>query len=134
MSDITAMSEGLANNLATIAGIRTYPQIPDNPALPAAVVSLITVDYDQAMQGGLTNYTFNVNVVVSRVTERRAQQRLYELIQTGTGSVKAAIESDRTLDGEAFDLRVTEMSDIVSTSIGDVEYLTANFVVIVRAY
>ena len=134
MSDITAMSEGLAKNLATIAGIRTYPQIPDNPALPAAVVSLITVDYDQAMQGGLTNYTFNVNVVVSRVTERRAQQRLYELIQTGTGSVKAAIESDRTLDGEAFDLRVTEMSDIVSTSIGDVEYLTANFVVIVRAY
>jgi hypothetical protein len=134
VSDITAMSEGLANNLATIAGIRTYPQIPDNPALPAAVVSLITVDYDQAMQGGLTNYTFNVNVVVSRVTERRAQQRLYELIQTGTGSVKAAIESDRTLDGEAFDLRVTEMSDIVSTSIGDVEYLTANFVVIVRAY
>lgn len=128
------MSEGLAKNLATIAGIRTYPQIPDNPALPAAVVSLITVDYDQAMQGGLTNYTFNVNVVVSRVTERRAQQRLYELIQTGTGSVKAAIESDRTLDGEAFDLRVTEMSDIVSTSIGDVEYLTANFVVIVRAY
>jgi hypothetical protein len=134
VSDITAMSEGLAKNLATIAGIRTYPQIPDNPALPAAVVSLITVDYDQAMQGGLTNYTFNVNVVVSRVTERRAQQRLYELIQTGTGSVKAAIESDRTLDGEAFDLRVTEMSDIVSTSIGDVEYLTANFVVIVRAY
>lgn len=133
MSDIPGMADGIAANLATIAGIRTYPEIPDNPNLPAAVVSLITVEYDQAYHGGLTNYTFNVNVVVSRVTERRAQERLYTYIGTGAGGVKAAIQSDRTLGGKAFDCVVTEMSDIVSTTIGDVEYLTANFVVVVRA-
>ena len=134
MSDITAMSEGIATNLATISGIRTYSEIPDNPALPAAVVSLVSVEYDQAFQGGLTNYTFNVTVIVSRVTERRAQQRLHDVIQTGTGSVKAAIQSEKTLGGSAFDVKVTEMNNIASATIGDIEYLTASFVVVVRAY
>lgn len=133
MSDITAMSQGIANNLATISGIRTYAEIPDMPNLPAAVVSLVSVEYDQAYAGGLTNYTFNVTVIVSRVTERRAQQRLHDVIQTGSGSVKAAIQSDRTLGGNAFDCIVTEMNNIATTTIGDIEYLTASFVVVVRA-
>ena len=133
MSDITGMAEGIAKNLATIAGIRTYAEIPDNPNLPAAVVSLVTAEYDQAFAGGLTNYTFDVTVVVSRVTERRAQERVYRLIETDTGGVKAAIESDRTLSNTAFDVKVTEMRNITSTTIGDITYLTASFVVVVRA-
>lgn len=133
MSDITAMSNGIATNLANIAGIRTYPEIPDNPALPAAVVSLSSVEYDQAFAGGLTNYTFEVTVIVSRVTERRAQRRVHDLVQTGSGSVKNAIESDRTLSGSAFDCVVTEMNNMTSVSIGDIEYLTAAFIVVVRA-
>lgn len=133
MSDITAMSQGIATNLATISGIRTYPEIPDNPALPAAVVSLTSITYDQAFQGGLVLYNFAVTVIVSRVTERRAQQRVHDLVQTGTGTVKDAIESDPTLGGSAIDARVTEMANIVSVSIGDIDYLTADFVVTVRA-
>lgn len=133
MSDITGMSQAMASNLATISGIRTYPEIPDNPALPAAVVSLSGVEYDQAFADGLTNYTFEVTVIVSRVTERRAQQRVHDLVQTGSGSVKAAIESDRTLNGTAFDCVVTGMNNITSVSIGDIEYLTASFEVVVRA-
>jgi len=133
VSDITGMSQAMASNLATISGIRTYPEIPDNPALPAAVVSLSAIEYDQAYAGGLTNYTFEVTVVVSRVTERRAQQRVHDLVQTGSGSVKAAIESDRTLNGTAFDCVVTGMNNITSVSIGDIEYLTASFEVVVRA-
>ena len=133
MSDITGMSQAMASNLATISGIRTYPEIPDNPALPAAVVSLSGVEYDQAFADGLTNYTFEVTVIVSRVTERRAQQRVHDLVQTGSGSVKSAIESDRTLNGTAFDCVVTGMNNITSVSIGDIEYLTASFEVVVRA-
>jgi hypothetical protein len=133
VSDITAMSEGIATNLATIAGIRTYAEIPDNPALPAAVVSLNSVEYDQAFQGGLVIYNFAITVVVVRVTERRAQQRVHNLIQTGAGSVKNAVESDPTLGGAAIDARVTGMTNIQSVSIGDVEYLTAEFAVTVRA-
>lgn len=131
MTNITAMADGIAKNLATIAGIRTYAEIPDNPNLPAAIVSLNSVDYDQAFQGGLTNYQFAVTVVVSRVTERRAQERVNELVSP-TG-VKAAIQSDRTLGGAAFDCVVTEMNNITSVSIGDITYLTAEFAVVVRA-
>lgn len=133
MSDITAMAQGIANNLATISGIRTYAEIPDNPNLPAAVVSLNSISYDQAFQGGLVEYNFAVTVIVSRATERRAQQRVHDLVQTGTGSVKAAIESDTTLGGSAIDARVTEMANITSASIGEIDYLTADFVVTVRA-
>lgn len=133
MSDITAMSQGIADNLATISGIRTYAEIPDNPHLPAAVVSLNSVTYDQAFNGGLVLYNFAVTVIVSRVTERRAQQRVHDLVQTGSGSVKNAIESDPTLGGSAIDARVTEMSNITSASIGEIDYLTADFVVTVRA-
>lgn len=131
MTNITAMADGIAKNLATIAGIRTYAEIPDNPNLPAAIVSLNSVDYDQAFHGGLTNYTFAVTVVVSRVTERRAQERVNDLVSP-TG-VKAAIQSDRTLGGTAFDCVVTEMNNITSVSIGDITYLTAEFAVVVRA-
>lgn len=133
MTNITGMADGIAANLATISGIRTYAEIPDNPNLPAAVVSLVNVAYDQAFAGGLTNYTFDVTVIVSRVTERRAQERIYALVDTDLSGVKKAIESERTLGGTAFDVKVTEMNNITSTTIGDVTYLTASFVVVVRA-
>jgi len=133
VSDITAMSQGIADNLANISGIRTYATIPDNPTMPAAVVSLSSIEYDQAFVGGLTNYTFEITVIVSRVAERRAQQRVHDFVQTGSGSVKNAVESDRTLGGAAFDCVVTEMNNIGSVSIGDIDYLTAAFVVVVRA-
>jgi len=81
VSDITAMSQGIATNLANISGIRTYATIPDNPTMPAAVVSLSSIEYDQAFVGGLTNYTFEITVIVSRVTERRAQQRVHDFVQ-----------------------------------------------------
>ena len=133
MSDITAMATGIATNLATISGIRTYATIPDNPTMPAAVVSLNNVTYDQAYQGGLVLYNFEVVVIVAKVTERRAQERLHDKVQTGVGGVKNAIESDPTLGGAAIDARVTEMSNISTVSIGDIDYLTANFAVTVRA-
>lgn len=133
MSDVGAMAQGIADNLANISGIRTYSTIPDNPIMPCAVVSLNSVNYDEAFRGGLVLYNFAVTVIVTRVTERRAQERVYDLVQTGSGSVKNAIESDPTLGGAAIDARVDEMSNITSASIGDVDYLTADFVVTVRA-
>jgi len=46
------MRTALATNLGTISGIRTYADIPDNPAMPAAVVQLGSVSYNTAMHGG----------------------------------------------------------------------------------
>jgi len=131
---VNGMRTGLATNLGTISGIRTYADIPDNPMMPAAVVQLQSVSYDQAFQRGLTEYNFIVTVIFGRVATSQAQRSMDELIDDGGGrSIKTAIESDKTLNGNAFDTRVGEMSNITSVTIGDITYLSADFAVIVYA-
>jgi len=131
---ITAMRTALATNLGTISGIRTYADVPDNPMMPAAVVTLQSVSYDQAFQRGMTEYNFVVSVIFGRVATASAQRALDALISDNDNrSVKTAIESDKTLDGNAFDLRVTDMSGVQSITIGDITYLSADFAVIVYA-
>ena len=131
---VTGMRTALAENLGTISGIRTYADIPDNPMMTAAVVQLQSVSYDQAFQRGLTEYNFVVTVIFGRVATSQAQRSMDQLIDDGGGrSIKTAIESDKTLDGNAFDTRVGEMTNITSVTIGDITYLSADFAVIVYA-
>ena len=131
---VTGMRTALAENLGTISGIRTYADIPDNPMMPAAVVQLQSTSYDQAFQRGLTEYNYVVTVIFGRVATSSAQRSMDQLIDDDGGrSIKTAIESDKTLDGNAFDVRVTEMTNITSITIGDITYLSADFAVIVYA-
>jgi len=127
---IDGLRIGLATNLATIPGLRTSAEIPDNPSPPIAIVQLRTVEYDQAFQRGMSVYTFLVTVIVGRSAEREAQRRLNDYCDnSGESSVKVAIESDRTLDGEAFDCRVVSMDNIGNLQLGDATYLAAEFTV-----
>jgi hypothetical protein len=127
---IDGIRTGIANNLAGISGLRTAPELPDNPNPPVALVQLRTVEYDQAFQRGLAVYTFTVTVIVGRAAERIAQRRLNDYCDnTGSSSVKAAIESDKTLGGAAFDVRVVSMDNIGSLQANDAVYLAAEFTV-----
>ena len=131
---ITELRDGLAANLATITGLRSSATIPDNPSPPIAIVQLQRVGFDGAFKGGMTTYDFVVSVIVGRVAEREAQRRLDGFASSsGASSVKAAIESDRTLAGECFDLRVSEMQNIGAVLLGEASYLAADFVVTVYA-
>lgn len=130
-ANISAIRTALAANLATIPGLRTAAEIPDNPSPPIAVVSLNTIDYDQAFKQGLTLYNFTVTVIVGRAAEREAQRRIDSYSQ-GDG-VKSAIESDKTLDGNAYDTRVTSLTSIGSLQLNDQTYLAAEFEVVVYA-
>jgi len=130
---LATIRAGMANNLETIAGIRVYEEVPDNPALPCAVIELDTVNYDVAFQRGATEYTFIVNSIVTRTTVRRAQRKLDEFIDNGAKSVKTAIESDSTLGGSAFDVRVVEVRNIAPVTIGDIQYMSVEFTVTVFA-
>jgi hypothetical protein len=69
---------------------------------------------------------------VSRASDRTAQRKLDEYAFTTSG-VKSAVESDKTLGGNAFDVRVVEMSNIGTVSLGEVSYLSADFTVNVFA-
>ena len=134
MASIQELREGIATNLATISGLRTSKDIPDNPNPPVAIVQLNRVDYHQDFQRGMTEYNFAVQVLVGRVDDRTAQRNLDAFCSsTGSSSVSLAVESNRTLGGKAFDCIVTEMTSYGSVVVSDVTYLAAEFNVRVLA-
>jgi hypothetical protein len=130
---ITAIRTALANNIGTIPGLRTAAEVPDLPNPPIAIVALNSVSYDRAYANGMTSYTFVVTVIVGRAAEREAQRRLDTYISTGSSSVKYAVESDKTLGGNAYDCRVVSMDSVGSLTISDTTYLAADFTVTVIA-
>ena len=134
MATISALRSGLAANLQTINGLRVYATLPDVVNPPTAMISLEKVSYNRQMQKGMTEYGFKVSVVVGRVSERTAQNLLDVLVASNnSGSVKTALESDRTLGGVAFDVFVPELSAYGAVSINGIDYLSAEFSVQVFA-
>jgi hypothetical protein len=128
MTDISALREAIATNLATISGLRSSADLPDNPNPPIAVVSLESIDYDQAFNNGLTVFTFSIMVIVGRQSDRVAQRSLNGYAsQSGASSIKTAVESDRSLDGNAADVRVSSMTSIGTLQLNDTDYLVAEF-------
>ncbi len=128
------MRAGIAANIrANIPELRASETIPDTPNVPVAVISLDQVSYDQTFQRGMSEYVFLISVLAGRVSERHAQARLDSYIDPGSQTIKTAIESDKTLGGTVFDVRVTEMSNIGAVSLGETVYLGADFRVEVYA-
>jgi hypothetical protein len=130
---ISLIRQGLAKNLGTIPGLRSVAEVPDLPNPPIAIVALNSVTYDRAYANGMTSYNFTITVIVGRVAEREAQRRLDAYISTGSSSVKSAVESDKTLGGNAYDCRVVSMDSVGSLTISDNTYLAADFSVTVIA-
>jgi len=130
---ISLIRKGLGTNLGTIRGLRVAETIPDNPSPPIAVIALGNVTYNGAFDGGLTIYNFTVSVIVGRVAERDAQRKLDQYTDAGSRSVKTAIESDRQLNGAAFDVRLSSLDSYGAISLGEQTYLAAEYSVQVYA-
>jgi hypothetical protein len=134
MASITELRAGIKNNLATISGLRTSDYQPDSINPPVAIVFPVSVNFDETFQRGMQTYTFAVQVIVGRVSERTGQSTIDAYCSsTGASSIKRAIESDKTLAGKAFDLRVTDMRNYGELLVGEVNYLSAEFVVLCYA-
>lgn len=134
MASIAELRNEIAQNLATIAGLRTSEFIPDNPNPPIAIVQFDRAQYHLDMGNGMTEYSFIVQLIVGRVDERTAQRNLDAYCSsTGSSSVLLAVESNRTLDGKAFDCVVTEMSSYGPVLVNDTTYLGAEFQIRVLA-
>lgn len=132
MSSVSQLRAGIATNLGTISGLRTASTMPDNPNPPIAIVIPNNIDYHTAFAQGMQTYGFTVILIVGRVDERTAQNRLDSFVSsTGSNSVKLAIESDKTLGGAAFDCTVTEMRNYGQLSVGEVVYLSSEFTIVV---
>jgi len=134
VASITALRTAIATNLGTITGLRTSPEMPDNPNPPIALVRPTSIDYNQAFAKGMTQYSFAVVVIVGRADERTAQRTLDAYCSsTGSSSIKNAVESDKTLGGNAYDCRVSEMRNYTPIQLNDGTYLAAEFAVEVFA-
>jgi hypothetical protein len=130
---ISLLRAGLATNLQTITGLRVVETLPDLVNPPMAMIGLTKVNYNQQNQRSMAEYTFQVTVVLGRVSERTAQASLDVLVAPGSGSIKYAIESDRTLGGNAYEVFVPELSAYGAVSINGIDYLSAEFSVQVFA-
>jgi hypothetical protein len=130
---ISLLRAGLAKNLGTIKGLRVVETLPDLVNPPMAMIGLTKVAYNQQNQRSMSEYTFQVTVVLGRVSERTAQRDMDVLVAPGAGSVKYALESDRTLGGNAYEVFVPELSAIGAVSINGIDYFSAEFSVQVFA-
>lgn len=128
---VATLRAGLAANLATITGLRVSAYVPDLIEPPMAVVNAPTIRYDTAFQRGSDEYTFTVDVYVGRQVVKNAQKLLDAYIDPS--SVKAALETDRTLGGAAMDSRVTGMTSYRAEDVGETPLLAASFEVMVVA-
>jgi len=132
MSKLADIRDGLADAMGTISGLRTSSTVPDYPRPPIAIVLPDRLVYDLNARRGADTYFFTIMLLVGRADDRAAQNNLDAFI-VGDGSIKAAVESDRTLGGVANTCRVTEMGNYSSMSVGDTLYLAASFTVEVVA-
>ena len=130
---ISLLRAGLAKNLQTIKGLRVVETLPDLVNPPMAMIGLTKVNYNQQNQRSMAEYTFQITVVLGRVSERTAQASLDVLVAPGEGSIKYALESDRTLGGNAYEVFVPELSAYGAVSINGIDYLSAEFSVQVFA-
>lgn len=131
---ITQIKTGLATRLSTVSGLRTYNYQPDQLNPPMAFAMLESLNYHRTMRTALTEMQFTVRVIVARATERPAEYALDTYTSaTGAGSIKEAIEGDRTLGGIVDDLIVESATGMQTITANDGEYLGIDFTVRVYA-
>lgn len=108
---ISGIRAGIAKNLATVVDVQVSAYMLSAPTPPCIHVFPQRVEYDKAMGRGLDTSMFTVQAFVGLVSDLGAQQKLDEYLDpAGARSVKAAVETDKTLAGLVSSVRVTDAS------------------------
>ena len=127
MINITGVRDALKANLQTITNMRVYDTIPDVVVPPCAIVGQLDFTFDVDNQRGLDQASVDIFVLVQRFSERTGQDKLdLFLAGSGSGSIKTAIESDRTLGGLVDTLRVISADSGTYTS-GETSFLSYRY-------
>lgn len=130
---VSQVATGLANNLATISGLRTSAYQPEQLNPPFAFPTLNRIEYHRAFQGGDVVMDWTVNVIVGRYVDRNAFATLDGFLSySGATSIRAAIEADKTLGGVCQTLVLPSGANITSLSSADAEFLQIQFQVTVH--
>ena len=127
ITDVNGVRDALKVNLQTISRLRIYDTIPDIVTPPCAVVGQLDFTFDVDNARGLDQASVDVYVIVQRISERTGQDKLdLFLAGSGSGSIKTALESDRTLGGLVDTLRVISADSGTYTS-GEQSFLSYRY-------
>jgi hypothetical protein len=127
ISNVNGVRDALKSNLQTITNMRVYDTIPDIVTPPCAVVGQLDFTFDIDNMRGLDQASVDVYVIVQRISERTGQDKLDNFLAgSGNGSIKTAIESDRSLGGLVDTLRVISAESGTYTS-GDQSFLSYRY-------
>ena len=127
MATVTQVKQAIASTLGTITGLRTYARQPDNVNVPMAFPSLRSIEYHGSMGNGLVTQNYDITVIVGRASERSAENLLDTYMAYGSGSVRYALESDRTLGGTVETSLVESAGNIQTIDANDTTYLAVDF-------
>ena len=129
---ISQVNAGIKTRLATISGLRVFDYMPDAVNPPLAFPVLTGIEYHKAFSGGDVQFSYNIGVVVGRVSERTAQTTLDQFMSySGASSIRAALEGDKTLGGIVDTLTLSSSANISSLAIGDANFITVDFTLLV---
>lgn len=107
--DVTAVRRAIAHNLSTLLATQVSHRMLSNPTPPAVHVYPSSTEFDRTMGRGIDYQVFTVQALVGTVSEEAAQDQLDQYLSgSGPRSVKAAVETDKTLGGLVNNLRVTD--------------------------
>jgi hypothetical protein len=135
-ASVSAISEGLKVRLATINGVRAFSYQPPqlNPPMAYPVLNSATYHQTMGMGGSVTSFDFTIFVIVGRWVDRTAHAALDGFLSpTGSSSIMAALEGDKTLGGACSDLMVSSSANITALEQDDAEFLQVSFSVTVVA-
>jgi hypothetical protein len=127
ITNVNGVRDALKSNLQTITNMRVYDTIPDIVTPPCAVVGQLDFTFDIDNMRGLDQASVDVYVIVQRISERTGQDKLDNFLAgSGSGSIKTAIEIDRSLGGLVDTLRVISAESGTYTS-GDQSFLSYRY-------
>jgi len=125
MADYGAIRDGLKTRLATSSVlIQVADTVPDVISPPCAIVfpGSPVVEYHEAMGNGLDRFLFTVQVLAQRF-DLAANQDMLDAMISGSSSIRALVEGDRTLDGSASDCQVVSASGYGLRSAMETDYI-----------
>lgn len=134
---IADIREGLtAAIVAGVSGANCTGYMHASGTPPLFEIEVDTIDYHASMGAGYVMYQFVVRGLVNLGSDVGAQVNLDTYMNpSGTNSLKAAIEADKTLGGVVDTLKVTNVTRtaVYSAQQGQTSYLGAEWAVEVYA-
>lgn len=107
--------------------VTAHSDVPGQVEVPAVILELDDIQYDQTMGAGMDEFTFIMLLLVEYQDQRTAQRSLRSFMSRdgGMGKLKAALEADQTLGDLVSVAHMTSVRRIGVIEYGEAAYLGA---------